>query len=1244
MSCKTYEEVEKDLDGYLASDDDLNTAFKRAREAEYADLADAYVASKAWVVDTLNSAVPYYNRQRVEILNIEALSDRKRISFRYPSSAKVYTTYAGEYSPFTFGREGVTFEATARELNTLYSDQEFMYEGETGYETRIVDSINNPDKMIELGEELASLEGLTGPHKKVLMDKLNKVSNNLKNNVKDLVIKVNKEADRTGGALSFDTESAVLYVGVGPRNTNMSALEAYVHELVHAMTYMAINSNDPFMSKDINMLKKIREEVIAKFSDKDVMKHMVHPDEKVAKDMMDYISSKDVGLHEFVAYAETNETVRSMLQSVTLAPKAKESYPDLASKLSGILENLWDKLMGYITGTAGKNGLELAESAIMNIVNANARAQEKKRNFVATKIGDTFTATESSIKNFMDKMEEKAKNAKPIDWSKDGPVNNVWNATKMVSRALVDDNQRKVFDFTASVFGLKPEGTVMTVLRDMSQSDIVQDMAERLGLLSQKVDQEREHMATTTAATIRKGFSRKLEKYESDALTSVLLDTDIGSIWYSYDVKGMLEDETKIGEAIKEIKGKLKAKVDTKTYNYYKNQADGLGYFMATGVGSIAQMLNANNIAKRYNTADRLESVDPDIVQLIDELASIHSLEYISKADKDAVLSLMNTESNGIELIVAYQEAHKRNVEEELFKLESDKLKLIKGYAKDVYPSSLDFKIGLVSEEKDMRKIGYKKVEQLVPHKLDSGEPTAMYVSELNARQNLHRVALRYTDKGRKGTTIGEKHSLDDKNSLRNMRAKRDISAMRLEAMKVIKEMESGTYKASKENANLVPVLDNLGNIKDFRYMMSKSDKVKHLKLDRAVDTVIGRTYSSRYDKEMSMKLNEEVMALIKKDADENYMEGRALGRLNTKEYIKIEKDSSNKEVRDIWSVLPDYIKREHKNGFAVRRDLMHSFLGYREYSIADFYGLEYLPEGTKHAVRVAEKILKDMTAISKAIIILKIPAVLIGNIMSNLSVSIVSGHSPAAVVKLQLQGVKDLNRWITDTRELLELKTKKNAKQKVDDRRISALENSIKHNPATALVDEGFYTTILEELEDGNKDSPNVIKKKIDGVLDKMPSILRNGLELLYISDRTPVYKFMNAATQYSDFVARYAQYTLLVQKGVDKDVAAKEVRDAFVNYNKPNSRAVEWANQMGLVMFTKYFTRIQKAVKHQARNHPLKLLLAIAAQEWVIGDVEDITDQSILTKDIGKMFYNPADSFMRVITPPWGEAIKSL
>ena len=485
---------------------------------------------------------------------------------------------------------------------------------------------------------------------------------------------------------------------------------------------------------------------------------------------------------------------------------------------------------------------------------------------------------------------------------------------------------------------------------------------------------------------------------------------------------------------------------------------------------------------------------------------------------------------------------------------------------------------------------------------------------------------------------------MDSKDSLRNKRAERDVSAMKLEALKIATEMESGTYKADRENANLVPVLDNVGNIKDFRYVMAKDNKVKLLKMDRDVDTVIGRTYSSKYDKEVSMKFNEEVMKLIEEDAAENFREDRLLGRLNSKEYVKVEKDSSNKEIRDLWSVLPDSLKSKYKDGFPVRRDLLHSYLGYREFSMTEFYGLESLPEGAKHAVRVAEKIWKDFVSISKAVIVLKIPAVLIGNVMSNFAVSVVSGSNPLKVAKLQAQGVRDLNRWIADTRELTELSALKSAGRPVNERKIEALKNSIKHNPATALTDEGFYTSILEELETKEGESGNIISDTLDNKLKFVPKLMRDGLEILFITNRTKIFKFMNAATQYSDFVARYAQYTLLVQKGVSKEVAAKEVRDAFVNYNKPNSRGLEWANQMGFVMFTKYFTRIQKAIKQQARNHPLKLVLALVAQEWVIGDVEDISDQSVLTKDIGNVFYSPADTFMRVITPAWGDAIKSL
>ena len=51
--------------------------------------------------------------------------------------------------------------------------------------------------------------------------------------------------------------------------------------------------------------------------------------------------------------------------------------------------------------------------------------------------------------------------------------------------------------------------------------------------------------------------------------------------------------------------------------------------------------------------------------------------------------------------------------------------------------------------------------------------------------------------------------------TFRSEKAKRDIAAMRVEAVKIAKAMQSDDYRASKEVANLVPVLDNAGRIMD---------------------------------------------------------------------------------------------------------------------------------------------------------------------------------------------------------------------------------------------------------------------------------------------------------------------------------------------------------------------------------------------------------------------------------------------
>lgn len=322
----------------------------------------------------------------------------------------------------------------------------------------------------------------------------------------------------------------------------------------------------------------------------------------------------------------------------------------------------------------------------------------------------------------------------------------------------------------------------------------------------------------------------------------------------------------------------------------------------------------------------------------------------------------------------------------------------------------------------------------------------------------------------------------------------------------------------------------------------------------------------------------------------------------------------------------------------------MHSLLGYRETSIAEMAGFNNLGETARHTLRVAEKIWKEIVKIAKVDIILRVPTVLLGNITSNLMYSVTSGYSPFEIAKLQLQGVKELNEFVRINKEITDLNNLINAGRapKGSDSKLSALKNDLESNSAKDLVDEGFYMSIVEELGLEEFNTAGRVSEFVDSKLSGFPEFVRNGAHLLYLTDKTKVFKTMNMATQYSDFVARYAQYHLMVRKGMDKDAAVKTVRDAFINYNKPNSKLVEWANQMGFVMFTKYFTRIQKAIKEQGRKNPLKVLFALLGQEFVIGDVEDIYDQSVFTKNVGNMLYNPLDNLVRAVTPSGAEAIQ--
>jgi hypothetical protein len=73
---------------------------------------------------------------------------------------------------------------------------------------------------------------------------------------------------------------------------------------------------------------------------------------------------------------------------------------------------------------------------------------------------------------------------------------------------------------------------------------------------------------------------------------------------------------------------------------------------------------------------------------------------------------------------------------------------------------------------------------------------------------------------------------------------------------------------------------------------------------------------------------------------------------------------------------------------------------------------------------------------------------------------------------------------------------------------------------------------------------------------------------------------------------------------------------------------------------MFTKYFERIQRVIRTTGKDKPVSTLMTLLGQVYLTGDIDDITDQSIFTKNYEGMFHlDPFEHLGAVVTPTLGE-----
>jgi hypothetical protein len=433
---------------------------------------------------------------------------------------------------------------------------------------------------------------------------------------------------------------------------------------------------------------------------------------------------------------------------------------------------------------------------------------------------------------------------------------------------------------------------------------------------------------------------------------------------------------------------------------------------------------------------------------------------------------------------------------------------------------------------------------------------------------------------------------------------------------------------------------------------MNESNREELLRKNYRASTVISVMYEQMTDKYTTKDINKELVKDLIADKKEN-------GVRLAKDFITITKN--HPKYGELYKRIPETMKVDLDKAFGagklvIRESLVDLVFGFPQYSLSrdglnNFVGKSALmimrginllktkdpkystlnAQQQKDWKTVQAKILlrqveqgwQEAVAEIKSTIVLK-TTVLPMNILSNLFFSFMHGLPIDYMFKKQAEAVIALQDYNEKLRRKMILETRRDFAGVSKERKeslqgqINQLDADLDRNIVKDLIDKGVLNTIVEDISlDMENDAYSMRGKLaswVEGKTEKVPEGIKDTYRWLYITKDTKAYKVLETATRYSDFVARYAMYEWFTkEKGIAPEKAMSTVMAAFVEYDPPTSKELQFLNDMGLFMFTKYAIRIQKAVAYLFVNKP----------DTTIGFL-------LLEKALGANYPTPVDSFV--------------
>jgi hypothetical protein len=793
-----------------------------------------------------------------------------------------------------------------------------------------------------------------------------------------------------------------------------------------------------------------------------------------------------------------------------------------------------------------------------------------------------------------------------------------------------------------------------------------------------KHEQVRKQAADETTQDVISSFHRKLTREEGEALTSIIMRAELSSLkgYTMAEIDALLSDRNFLEKTIKDMEQKITGK--NRRYYLAQAKALGQN-LMTGKNESKHLMLNAYAIAHLSGTGVAIEeAVANEAMVNLDPLITLYALRDSSKEHRTLALDVLREEAaredgNGFERMISMHAFFQEQAKNTIF--EGSEIQMRKGYVNETFNPHVQITAATLEMGKKLEQSGYKRLypeEGPIPKDPDDISIDARYLYVVTGQGLGRHVTgiMSNSDMSHEGTSVDGESAIVSTGELhRGNKAINNAAKSRRESGIAELFTKDENWRPGKgDTTYMAPILNPKGEVVNYRYLMLETTKDVVLERRNNIEKVMGNIASSIIDKSATPKLNENAVDAFKAEYDKNYY-------LNQEAYIVMSANSSDPVIAERYRLLPKetqaYIRKVWgRNGMIIRKDVYNISFGYRKFSLGDAFEknkesrkfmenvlvgvlgqieivegkganrkVSYIPSSKARWLVRSENAWEEIVKIVKDIVVIKNVFTLLGNQTSNMSIMALSGVPLGTMIKHTVTAIIGAHRFRKDAIQRNKLRMAitidaltGDALQAAQDR-IIELEESMETNPVKELVDAGMYQTLVEDLS--QEEDPYTYKSKFMESAGKVVKLAVSPLAVipgasaagkagtavinnLFLTHDTAAYKFLNRATVMSDFSSRYVLYKHLTARRVNplsKEDALHRARQAFVNYDVPSHKALQYLNDTGFIWFTKYYLRIQAVIVQLVRDNPLSALALIGANNLLF-PISDILDSSALSK----------------------------